>query len=76
MPAESWNHERRKNDLIDRPLPLQADNSGLQRQFHLLWWEAQRLISSEERHAAPGHTENQRVGNLAVMQAEEVGCGR
>ena len=48
MPSERWKHERRKNDLIDRPLPLQADNSGRQRQFHLLWWQALRLISPEE----------------------------
>src|SRR5229473_373212 len=73
MPSERWKHERRKNDLIDRPLPLQADNSGRQRQFHLLWWQAQRLISSEEGLATPGHAENQRVRDLSVMQVQEYG---
>src|SRR5260370_39340145 len=72
MPSESWNHERRKNGLIDRPLPLQADNSGRQRQFHLLWWQAQRLISSEEGLSTPGHPENQRARDVSVMQVQEV----
>src|SRR5260370_16470143 len=72
MPSESWNHERRKNGLIDRPLPLQADNSGRQRQCHLVWWQAQRVISSEEGLATPGHPENQRARDLSVMQVQEV----
>jgi hypothetical protein len=52
--------------------PLSTGNSGGQRQFHLLWWQASGLISAEEGLATPGHPENQRVRDFAVMQVQKV----
>src|SRR5580704_16088689 len=53
--------------------PFQPSKSGGERQFHLLWWRARWLMPPDKRLSTPRHPENQRVGDLAVMQIKKVG---
>src|SRR5260370_25369306 len=51
-PGQDRTVSKEKSDLIERVLPFsssQADNSGGQRQFHLLWRPALGSMSAEER---------------------------